>query len=97
MPKELYNETEVIGYSLLCIYLFMAWNIVFNRLIKIIIDRTSVFITDTKNDDILRPFAFFIFNSLFYIMPISLSLAKEVCLLYSERILMWTYCGNLRN
>ena len=64
---------EIIGYSFLCLYLFMAWVIIYNKLTKVLMDKTLVLINDTKNDDILKPFSFFIYNSLFFIAPICVS------------------------
>jgi hypothetical protein len=42
------------------------------------IDKTINQITDTKNDEILKPLFYYIFNSIFFVMPVALSYVNEV-------------------
>lgn len=60
---------------------------IYDRLLYKIINKTVVLIIDSKNDNIIRPFVFFILNIFFFIPPLILSYLNEVFIYYFRIIL----------
>lgn len=64
------NSTNVVAVIFLIIYLSMSWNVIYSQLGSKIIEEAIFMTCDTENDNVMKPFVYFISNTLFIIPPV---------------------------